>query len=313
MKKVLLLLNLFFFLAFNAEAQSRCTSNGANVWSSGFNCTSASLNVYNIQAGDSIYYTQPSSSVLDTLRIAGVLNFKNGSKIDMAADGLIIIESGGKVLGGNGGTKFRFANGVTITGPFNVTGPAYGDSTGSFNIGVLPVLFTEVNAEVMNEDLQVKWTTASEQNCAGFEVELSVDATNFVKIDELRSASTNGNSEHILHYKTRTHFIPRVGIQTYYIRIKQLDFNGSYSYSKVIAFEHHYNQFEVFRCGEGMILIKQHSLHHADIRVYDASAKLIRRTSIHEINTTLEGLKPGLYIVQMRTAHGLQSKKVVMY
>lgn len=313
MKKVLLLLNLSLFFLFDISAQSRCNSNGANVWSTGFNCTSSSLNVYTIEAGDSIYYTQPSSTALDTLRIAGVLNFKNGSKIDMAADGLIIIESGGKVLGGNGGTKFRFANGVTITGPFNVTGPAYGDSSGSFNIGVLPVEFTEFSAEVTGEQMLCKWTTASEINNNRFEVELSMDATNYVMIDVVTSASSNGNSTQLLHYKSRTEFIPRIGVHTYYIRIKQIDHNDAYSYSEVIVVQHQHEQFHAYRCAQGEICIELNKIQTGQLRVYDASAQQIRNETIHDLSTTLSGLKPGVYILQLQTKHGLQSKKVAVY
>jgi alpha-tubulin suppressor-like RCC1 family protein len=66
---------------------------------------------------------------------------------------------------------------------------------------VLPVKFGFVAAEIFNNQLKVKWNTTSELNNSYFEVEASVDGTNFISIGKVDSKATNGISAEALEYE----------------------------------------------------------------------------------------------------------------
>lgn len=94
---------------------------------------------------------------------------------------------------------------------------------------VLPVSLTSFTARKSNNQIQLAWSTASESNNSHFEIERSVNGTDFVKIGERKGA---GNSSSVLNYS----FIdnnPASG--TNYYRLKQVDFDGKFEYSDIQA------------------------------------------------------------------------------
>ncbi|MGE9314038.1 BspA family leucine-rich repeat surface protein [Niabella sp. CJ426] len=67
----------------------------------------------------------------------------------------------------------------------------------------LPVLFGEVNASLKNGDLQVNWSTLTENNNGHFDIEASADGNTFTKIGEALSKAPLGNSSFPLQYEFR--------------------------------------------------------------------------------------------------------------
>ncbi|ALI97715.1 hypothetical protein DC20_00295 [Rufibacter tibetensis] len=94
---------------------------------------------------------------------------------------------------------------------------------------VLPVTWLHVKAERKNQQVQVLWATATEINNDRFEVECSKDGKNFLKVGEVAGA---GNSIITKEYQFQ-HVSPETA--TAYYRVKQIDFDGKYEYSKVVA------------------------------------------------------------------------------
>lgn len=91
----------------------------------------------------------------------------------------------------------------------------------------LPVSWSSFNASNRGKQIKLTWSTNSEINNGHFEVERSTDANVFETIGQVKG---NGNSSVTNHYV----FIdeqPLAGV-TYY-RIKQVDFDGQFSYSDV--------------------------------------------------------------------------------
>ena len=93
----------------------------------------------------------------------------------------------------------------------------------------LPVQWLSVSSECIDGEVNVKWSTASEQNADHFTVERSNDGMNFSPITTLPAA---GNSSTVKNYS----FIdsdPLSGIS--YYRIRETDFNGDFMVSKQIT------------------------------------------------------------------------------
>lgn len=96
-------------------------------------------------------------------------------------------------------------------------------------IAPLPVELLSFKANNKNGAALLNWSTASEKDNDKFEVERSQDGRNFGKIGEVAG---NGNSNRTLAYAF-TDSRPTTG--TNYYRLRQVDHDGTSSYSKTIA------------------------------------------------------------------------------
>lgn len=98
----------------------------------------------------------------------------------------------------------------------------------------LPVILTSFKAAVVNDkDVLVSWTTASELNNAGFEVERSVNGKTFEFAGFVKGL---GNSNRELTYTlVDAEAFVKTGVNLLYYRLKQLDNNGGYAYSNKVS------------------------------------------------------------------------------
>jgi hypothetical protein len=96
----------------------------------------------------------------------------------------------------------------------------------------LPVKLIAFNAVAKNNDVAVFWTTVSEENNKGFEVESAIDESNFKTIGFVKGAvnSYTINSYSLLDPNA---FIANTSKVIYY-RLKQVDLDGKFTYSKVV-------------------------------------------------------------------------------
>lgn len=104
--------------------------------------------------------------------------------------------------------------------------------TGTNVSNPLPVRLVKFVATAVAGDVQLGWTTATETNNKGFEVERSVDGELFEQIGFVKGA---GNSNRMLSYglNDRAAFANANSNSLYY-RLKQVDMDGAFSYSDAI-------------------------------------------------------------------------------
>ena len=105
----------------------------------------------------------------------------------------------------------------------------------SFNCDItqpLPVSLIDVYAERMDGTVQLTWITASETNNDYFTIERSSDGIEFTSIGTMKGA---GNSNQLLHYQFSDD-APLSGLA--YYRIKQTDFDGAFSYSRIVSVDY---------------------------------------------------------------------------
>jgi hypothetical protein len=91
----------------------------------------------------------------------------------------------------------------------------------------LPVELIKFDARKENNNILLSWITASEANSMKFDIERSSDGTHF---ETIASQPAAGNSQSLLNYT----YSENAGIDnnTLYYRLKEVDFNGKYSYSE---------------------------------------------------------------------------------
>ncbi len=109
-------------------------------------------------------------------------------------------------------------SGITSFSPFGV----------SNDMAVLPVTGLELTGKNNGNENLISWSTTSETNTAYFSIEASLNGIDFT---EFGKADAAGNSTSFRSYN----YVHReINYQSYSYRIKQVDINGNYVYSKVI-------------------------------------------------------------------------------
>ena len=117
-----------------------------------------------------------------------------------------------------------------VTDGFSPFGVGAAD-LGAGGPGPLPVELVSVGVEEVYGDVNVTWVTASEINNDYFVVEKSEDGVDFIELDEVQGA---GNSYVENEYRYIDFNVDQG--KTYY-RIKQVDFDGTFTYSQVVFYE----------------------------------------------------------------------------
>ncbi|HMS35286.1 MAG TPA: T9SS type A sorting domain-containing protein [Ignavibacteria bacterium] len=121
---------------------------------------------------------------------------------------------------GDMGIQYRRANPVT-GGPFFGSDLALAFGT---NDAVLPVEFASFTSIVNGNDVTLSWSTASESNNSGYDIERSTSNSSWTGVG---SVSGNGTSATLSNYS----FTDRnLSSGSYSYRLKQIDFNGNYEY-----------------------------------------------------------------------------------
>ena len=92
----------------------------------------------------------------------------------------------------------------------------------------VPVELTSFSASVQKNTVELKWTAATEVDNNGFEIERSRNKATWNTVGFVKGSGTTTETSYYL-YKD----VPAASGKLYY-RLKQVDFNGAYKYSKVV-------------------------------------------------------------------------------
>jgi hypothetical protein len=173
--------------------------------------------------------------------IKGDVNLGDNSTLLITTGKSIIIE--GNLIAGTG-TYANIADGATLQVLGNITvdvGSSRRTSTavieansctgppGFCSTVVLPIRLLDFNADVAGNEVQVKWSTATEINVDYIAVQRAVDGHTFTDIGQVKAF---GNSNTIRKYSL-TDDAPVTG--NLYYRLRSVDFDGKEEFSRVIA------------------------------------------------------------------------------
>lgn len=133
----------------------------------------------------------------------------------------------------NDGTETVFVpNNQTTTARIKIeaVGNVFFDlSNSNFQIDEpVPVELVSFSAASMNSSIHLEWKTATEINNAGFEIERSIDQKFYEKISFIEGYGNSSEPKEYF-YTDRPE-----GAGTFYYRLKQLDYNGTYEYSNTV-------------------------------------------------------------------------------
>ena len=161
---------------------------------------------------------------------AGSRSASSGSRVASTARTLSVAaqsnENGITIEGLQPETGYEFAV-AAIDASANNSGNSAPIVAQTLSDSPLPVEFLGFSYEIENNEVILKWSTASEINNSHFTVERSEQIDALTAIGEVEGA---GNSASLLNYTFRDE---NPGAVNYY-RIKQTDFDGKFDYSEVI-------------------------------------------------------------------------------
>lgn len=158
---------------------------------------------------------------------------------------------------------------------------------------------TEANAVILD------WTTVSEINNSHFDVEKSTDGIHFSTIGQVKG---NGNTQYRIDYS----YADNAASGKIYYRLRQVDFNGAYAYSKivVVASEVSSASLNVYpnpaQYNSSLRISLSGSLNQVvNILLTDMSGRILntvqkKTETANEIFTMdLSGLQPGMYVLKV--------------
>jgi hypothetical protein len=165
---------------------------------------------------------------------------------------------------------------------------------------VLPVTLSSFNASIDNNSVQLTWQTLSETNNDYFIIERSSNGNGFTNIGRLPGAGTSLQENNYAF----TDLHPTPG--TNYYRLKQVDFDGRFSYSPVVsAFWGEEEGFRIYPTlvSSGLHVEMPESWQGgADIFVFDGLGQ-VRKTwhldgTTQEVSLDVGDLQPGIFIIK---------------
>ena len=173
---------------------------------------------------------------------------------------------------------------------------------------LIPVELRAFSAKAQGNAALLTWKTASEQRFHGFEIEHSSDGINYVPIGFVKA---KGNDS---EYKFEDNNFQK----TSYYRLKMMDNDGSFDYSKIVSLliSSKYTVKITPSVGNDLVLVETDfdDKIPATINIFNQSGKLMIEKVAEKTNTiSIESLPQGLYFV--RVNHGLDFwvKKVVKW
>ena len=188
---------------------------------------------------------------------------------------------------------------------------------------IVPVELLAFTASVNKSEVQLIWSTASELNNKGFEIERSADdASNFTTIGFVEG---KGSSNEINHYVYSDN--PDLnGVHTLYYRLKQVDFDGTFSYSNVVNItydvptefvlnQNYPNPFNpstritYFLPEEGFVSIKIYDFLGREI---ETLVNDFQETGSYQIDFDASNLSSGTYFYTMVAKNYTSTKKMVI-
>jgi len=193
---------------------------------------------------------------------------------------------------------------------------------GSEHNVTLPVELTKFEADVVRDNVQLSWTTATEINNEGFEIERSINGLEFNYIGYVYG---NGNSTDIHNYEYIDDEVSKN--ITYYYRLKQMDYDGQFEYSSIVSAR--IGEIDDFAIGtiipnpsKENVSVKTNiqisSNEIVNINIYNTLGVIVGTDKVNlqsgnnEINIATANLSSGTYFINFEGSFGRETKKLVI-
>lgn len=172
--------------------------------------------------------------------------------------------------------------------------------------GPLPVEFLGFNASLNDGKVDLNWATASESHNKGFEVERSDDGNTFSSIGFVAGA---GHSSKTNKYNfTDAAFNGHVA----YYRLRQIDMDGSFSYSEVVRVEADLTDIKVTPNPFSDVVTVQSGNDMINAEIVDLNGRVKSTASgFGSVNLDTRELSSGIYFVRIQQGETTTVKRII--
>jgi hypothetical protein len=183
------------------------------------------------------------------------------------------------------------------------------------NMNTLPVAWLSFNGDRLNaSEIQLNWTTAQEINNNYFNVERKIgEQSEWITI-----AKVNGSGNSFSNRKYRYLDVLSEANKTdkhLFYRLKQVDFDGKYSYSKTIQLAIDLSEtlmiipnpfIQSFTVNQGLNKIIAY-------KIFNSTGELVQAENVNSTFLTIDGttFKQGMYIIEVQTISSKIVRKIV--
>lgn len=209
---------------------------------------------------------------------------------------------------GNGSTTGNSSNGTVTSSIVTPSNELFtlGSSSG---LNPLPVemLYFNVTANLLANNVKIDWATATEINSSHFEIERSLDALNWEKIGTQKAAGNSNDLNTYLSFDNN----PLNGLS--YYRLKQVDYDGAFEYSEIrsVKFDKNLANNYVIYPNPTTDKIWLKGLNEKNIsvvKIYNLIGKLVKKVNFKDNQATheieIKGLTNGLYYLDFMDKSG---------
>jgi hypothetical protein len=318
------------------------TTNGGIVWSQQSGGTGNSL----LDVSFSDVYNGTAVGVYGTIlrttngginwisQTSGTTNELSGVSFIDANHGMVVGIGGIILHTSNGGTNWiaqtsntqDWLTSVCFTDANNVTTVGVnGTILRTTNGGITPVELTSFTAAVSYSYIQLYWSTATELNNHGFEIERSFDKTTWTTIGFREGKGTTSDPQ---QYSYSDNISDLSALKLYY-RLKQVDFDGTFEYSKIVEVEIAPTKFSLSQNYPNpfnpstSIQYAISNTQFVSLKVYDVLGKEVvtlvnEEKSAGNYNVEFQStvgslqLTSGIYYYQLRAGDFVETKKMIL-
>ena len=185
---------------------------------------------------------------------------------------------------------------------------------------IIPVELTSFTSVLVNGDVKLNWSTATETNNQGFEIQRRNEESEYQKIGYVPG---NGTTTQVQNY---SYVDSKVANDNYFYRLKQIDFDGTIEYSNEIAvnvtiplefaLEQNYpNPFNPTT----KIKYQLPKAGFVTLKVYDVLGEEIvtlvneeKQTGNYEVNFDAKNLSSGIYFYKLQAGDFVETRKMVV-
>jgi hypothetical protein len=201
---------------------------------------------------------------------------------------------------------------------FNVFGQsAYSDTSQI----VVPVELTSFNATLKDEGVQLEWTTATEINNMGFEIQRNQSA----EWETIGFVEGSGTTSEITNYQFYNDLSESNSSMNLKYRLKQIDFNGVFSYSNIVEVDFLLEDYSLsqnypnpFNPSTNISFTLTRSS-FVTLKIYNVLGNeittLVNKVipgGNHQIEFNASGLSSGIYLYTINAGDFVETKKMVL-
>lgn len=226
-----------------------------------------------------------------------VANSGTGNRVMTSPDGIVWTSRAS--ASDNNWYTVTYGNGLFVS----VSGTGTGNrvmTSGTLGSS-LPLKLLTFTSAANTENVALSWETAYEVNTAGFDIEAAIDAVHFSKAGHVVALNNNLTEKSVYHYNAA--FIKTAAVS--YYRLKMLDQDGSFSYSKIVSVRNpdKINGYQVFPnpVQNEQLTVKSNTTQTGpvDLSVFDTAGKLLYNTKVdskdlnqQQVQIPMKGLNP---------------------